>query len=307
MSTGRATHSICNLCAAEFPTAAAVVLVKDGHTIVRCPNCELVFRASLPDPSEVPELYGPEYFAATDGDLGHEGYLNYVADADVHRLNARRRLRELGRLASPGNLLDVGCAAGFFVDEASRAGWKARGIDVSAPMVEWGRARLEAELAVGSLIDLPEDRSESCITMWDYIEHALDPRGDLERASVRLRPGGLLALSTGDVRSLLARLSLAKWHLMTPRHHNYFFSTRTIQRLLRATGFEIVRIGHPASVFPMRYLAHKSGLSVDVRPVAAAATRLARSRLGAVRVPMNLWDVMTVVARRPLHPTEGPP
>ena len=32
-----------------------------------------------------------------------------------------------------------------------------------------------------------------------------------------------LALSTGDVGSLAARLSGSRWHLLTPRHHNYFF------------------------------------------------------------------------------------
>ena len=86
--------------------------------------------------------------------------------------------------------------------------------------------------------------------MWDYIEHAVDPRADVERARYRLRPGGLLALSTGDVGSLLALFPLDRWHLMTPRHHNYFFSARTLQLLLRDCGFEVVVVRHPAAVFP---------------------------------------------------------
>ena len=290
----------CNICVTTFATADAVAVVRDGLTIVRCPTCSLVFRARLPEPTDVQALYDRDYFVAEEGALGHEGYLDYLADAEVHRLNARRRLRRLAGLCDPGNLLDVGCAAGFFVDEAAREGWAARGIDVSAPMVEWGRATLGADLAVGSLLDTTPDRTESCVTMWDYIEHALDPRGDLERAHARLSPGGVLALSTGDVASALARVSLAGWHLMTPRHHNYFFSPATMRRLLRAVGFEVVEVRHPGAVFPLRYLAHKAALSVGTRVTTLAASRLARSRLGAIRVPVNLWDVMTVVARRPL-------
>jgi SAM-dependent methyltransferase len=289
----------CNLCGASFATASAVALVKDGLTIVRCPRCELLFRAWLPHPSEVPDLYGSEYFKAADGSLGYEGYLDYVGDADVHRLNARRRLRRLARFARPGTLLDVGCAAGFFVAEAGEAGWDARGIDVSASMVEWGREHLGADIDVGSLVEGRRHRAESCITMWDYIEHAVDPRGDLERAYELLEPGGLLAISTGDAASSLARISLRRWHLMTPRHHNFFFSTRTLQRLLRDIGFEVVDLGRPGSVFPLRYLAHKACLAVDLRPATTLASRLERSRLGAIRLPMNLWDVITVVARRP--------
>jgi predicted Zn finger-like uncharacterized protein len=290
----------CNLCAAAFAIADAVLLVKDAHEIVRCPRCRLVFRARLPDPSDLAALYGADYFAAASGEIAHEGYLDYVADADVHRVNARRRLRLLARLTSPGRLLDVGCAAGFFVEEATRAGWAARGLDISAPMVAWGQRTLGVEISVGTLSEPSDDPLVSCITMWDYIEHAIDPSGDLERARSRLRPGGLLALSTGDVGSLLARLSLDRWHLMTPRHHNYFFSAATLQHLLRDRGYDVVGVSHPGAVFPLRYLAHKACMAVDVRPATAAASFLARSRLGLLQVPLNLWDVMTVIARRPL-------
>ena len=54
-----------------------------------------------------------------------------------------------GARSPPGPLLDVGCAAGFFVDEATRTGWQARGVDVSRPMVDWARARLGADLRLG--------------------------------------------------------------------------------------------------------------------------------------------------------------
>ena len=299
MTSGTPETVICNLCATEFEVAAALLLVKDTHEIVRCPGCRLVFRARLPDAADIASLYGPDYFSADSGAVGHEGYLDYAADAEIHRVNARRRLRLLARLVRPGSLLDVGCAAGFFVEEATRAGWVARGLDVSESMVDWGRSQLGVEISVGTLTGPSDGRLESCITMWDYIEHAVDPRGDLERAMSRLRPGGLLALSTGDVGSLLARLSLDRWHLMTPRHHNYFFSAETMRRLLRDCGYEVVTARHPAAVFPVRYLAHKACMAVDVRPATAAASFLARSRLGRLQVPMNLWDVMTVVARRP--------
>jgi 2-polyprenyl-3-methyl-5-hydroxy-6-metoxy-1,4-benzoquinol methylase len=289
----------CTLCTTVFDADQAVIVVKDGHQIVRCPVCGLVSRASLPAPADIAELYGTEYFAATEGSLGHEGYLDYVADEDVHRANARRRLARIRRFVEPGNLLDVGCAAGFFVDEARRAGWAARGVDVSEEMVTWGQNRLRANLRVGTLADLPQERAASCVTMWDYLEHALDPRTDLVRARAHLRPGGILALSTGDIGSLLARVSLERWHLLTPRHHNYFFSATTLRRVLASVDLEVVALGHSGSSFPIRYLAHKAALVIDRRPVRAAARALATRRPGCWVIPVNLGDVMTVIARRP--------
>jgi hypothetical protein len=86
---------------------------------------------------------------------------------------------------------------------------------------------------------------------------------------------------------------------MTPRHHNYFFTRRTMTRLIETAGLELVSLGHPSSVFPLRYLAHKLSLTFDASVLEALARRLARSPAGARAVPVNLWDVMTVVARRP--------
>ena len=206
----------------------------------------------------------------------------------MHRANARRRLGRLVEFTEPGTLLDVGCAAGFFVDEASRCGWHARGVDVSEVMVDWGRRHTTGDICVGTLRDVPRDRVESCITMWDYIEHALDPRDDVEQAFARLQPGGVLAVSTGDADSALARMSLEHWHLMTPRHHNYFFTKETMRRLLESVGFEIRYVGHPAAVFPLRYLAHKACLTVDISLLDALARRLARSTLGARRAGQPL-------------------
>jgi SAM-dependent methyltransferase len=256
----------------------------------------LTFRAHLPTASDLASIYDDAYFAGTTRD----GYLDYVGDADVHRLNARKRLARLNCLTTRGCLLDVGCAAGFFVDEAQRDGWSAVGVDVSHPMVAWGQSHTEARLSVGTLIDFPRDGTPlSCITMWDYLEHTLDPRADVEDAFSRLSPGGIIALSTGDVGSLLARLSLRRWHLMTPRHHNYFFSARTLTTLLRSCGFELVQLSRPAAVYPLRYLAHKACLVLNVGLLDAVAERIAASTVGTIRVPVNLWDVITVVARRP--------
>lgn len=266
--------------------------VKDGYEIVRCPSCGLLFRADLPTEADLDEIYGPEYFQG-----GAEGYLDYLADEEVHRLSARRRLDLLERVVPRGRLLDVGAAAGFFVDEARTRGWDAAGIDVSAPMVEWGSRELQVPLERKLLAGLADDAFDA-VTMWDYIEHALDPAADLRRARELLRPGGVLALSTGDAATFVARVSGSRWHLLTPRHHNFFFSAATLSRLLAQSGLQLVSLDHRGSRYPLRYLVHKSRTLVPARALDALTGRLARSRLGAVALPVNLRDIVTVVARR---------
>jgi SAM-dependent methyltransferase len=286
--------SVCIVCSGEFAPEAHVRWTKDGHDIVRCPSCGLLFRRELPTQAELDEIYGLEYFKG-----GAAGYLDYVADEDVHRSSARNRLDALDRVVPRGRLLDVGAAAGFFVDEARARGWDASGIDVSEPMVDWGKRTLSAPLERATLATsgLPA-ASLDALTMWDYIEHSIDPVADLERAHELLRPGGVLALSTGDAATLVARLSGSRWHLLTPRHHNFFFTAATLSRLLGRSGFDVVTLDHRGSRYPLRYLVHKLRTLVPLRALDTLTGRLAQGRLGAVALPVNLWDIVTVVARR---------
>jgi 2-polyprenyl-3-methyl-5-hydroxy-6-metoxy-1,4-benzoquinol methylase len=262
---------------------------------VRCPSCGLLFRRDLPTQAELDEIYGLEYFKG-----GASGYLDYVADEDVHRSSARNRLDALERVVPRGRLLDVGAAAGFFVDEARTRGWDATGIDVSEPMVAWGRRALSAPVERATLASSGTPAASlDALTMWDYLEHSIDPAADLERAHELLRPGGVLALSTGDAAAFVARISGSRWHLLTPRHHNFFFTAATLSRLLTQSGFDVVSLDHRGSRYPLRYLVHKLRTLLPLPALDTLTGRLARSRVGAVTFPMNLWDIATVVARRP--------
>jgi 2-polyprenyl-3-methyl-5-hydroxy-6-metoxy-1,4-benzoquinol methylase len=290
----------CNSCDTDMSVREARAYVKDGFEIVRCPSCGLVFRAHPPTTEELRGIYGDAYFASPkdDDEIGATGYLDYVADEDLHRVNARKRLQQLQQHAPPGRLLDVGCAAGFFLDEARHAGWDPRGIEVAETMAAWARDRLNLRVEPLPFAQARlEESGYDAVTMWDYIEHSIDPSADVKRARELIAPGGVLALSTGDVGSLAARVFGTRWHLLTPRHHNFFFEPRTLGRMLERSGFEIVSIGHPAAWYTVRYLAHKLRTIVDWPPVAHVAEWLHSAEVGRVQVPVNLWDIMVVVAR----------
>lgn len=287
----------CPVCGAQVDSGRDWRLKKDGLDLVTCPGCGLLMRASLPDAAELSSIYAAEYFKnGTDEPV--DGYADYIADAKWHRDAARRRLAILDRFVPHrGELLDVGAAAGFFVAEANTHGWKAEGIDVAEAMVSWGLSNLDAHLQLGSLESIGGSARYEAITMWDYIEHSLDPRGEIEKAHDLLRPGGVLALSTGDADSLVGRLSGSRWHLLTPRHHNFFFGSSTLRQLLRRSGFEVVWMRHPASWYSVAHLAYKLDRTIRVRSIGPLASRIATSRAGRIGVPANLFDIVTVVAR----------
>lgn len=276
----------CPLCA-DASSPSTVWFRKDGCDIFSCPACTVRFRWPLPAASDVQALYGMEYFHDADGDLRGSGYLDYIADEPCHRRNARRRLRMLDALLSERKtLFDAGCAAGFFLREAVHDDWRAEGVDLSVEMSAYARTSLGLAVTTGAFTQTPiPPQSLDAVTMWDYLEHTRELLQELSHAHACLRTGGVLMLSTGDASSLVARFSGKRWHLLTPRHHFFYFTPLSIRRALERAGFSDITITHPGAAYSLRYLLHKLRL-----PFGSLVPR-------TWCVSVNLGDIMTVSAR----------
>jgi 2-polyprenyl-3-methyl-5-hydroxy-6-metoxy-1,4-benzoquinol methylase len=293
----------CNLCGAVVDASLPARWRKDGFDVVQCPRCALLFRRDLPAGDEVAEIYAEEYFKRPASDAGAQGYLDYLRDEEAHRLSARKRLAWLDRrgVRPPGRLLDVGAAAGFFMDEARRSGWEVEGIDVAPSLSGWARERLGLQVLTGEFQGaMFSGEPFDCLTMWDYIEHSVDPMGDFRHALELLGGSGHLVLSTGDAASPVARLSGKRWHLLTPRHHNFFFTAATLRSGLDRAGFDVLESKHLSSPYSLRYCVYKLGTIMPRSRVLRFASRLtSASRLGRVALPVNLGDIVTVLAKAP--------
>ena len=73
------------------------------------------------------------------------------------------------------------------------------------------------------------------VTALEVLEHVADPADVLRRIRRLLRPGGLFFYTTGNAAR--HRKGLAKWGYVRPDIHVSYFEPRTLERLLRETGF----------------------------------------------------------------------
>src|SRR5262249_49965052 len=154
---------------------------------------------------------------------------DYLASEAVLRREFRSSIEKLRRhVPERGRLLEVGCAYGFLLAEASPY-FDCVGVEVSAPAVGHGRS-LGLDVRQGVLTP---DRARQlgsfdAVVMLDVIEHLDRPADTLKLLASLLRPQGVLMVSTGDWGSLLARTMGPRWRLMTPPQHLFFFSRRTL-------------------------------------------------------------------------------
>jgi 2-polyprenyl-3-methyl-5-hydroxy-6-metoxy-1,4-benzoquinol methylase len=256
-----------------------------GFAVHRCPACGLG-RTLLPEGFDVAGIYDESYFQGGQAD----GYADYQGSRAELSLEFRQVVRLL-QAGGPGGgrLLEIGCAYGFFLDEAA-GGFDVYGVELAEHARQSCRARglrVAARLDdAGVLAGAPYD----AVVMLDVIEHLPDPAGTLLAVAGMLRPGGRLVLTTGDFGALTARALGARWRLMTPPQHLWFFTVAALGHCLRSAGFELVSTTHPAKRVPLSLLVYQLGRMLG------RGNRW-RLNLGG-SVPVNLFDAMRIVARR---------
>jgi len=118
------------------------------YAIVRCRQCGLHFLWPQPATQDTLELYSEHYFNSSDGLA--RGYSTYVEQAADLRATFRQRLRYLPKPGQRDRLLDVGAAAGYFVEQARIAGWDAEGLEPSRWAAAYARDQLHVPVREGT-------------------------------------------------------------------------------------------------------------------------------------------------------------
>ncbi len=284
----------CNICGSEDRSPFCP---ENGLGLVKCNHCGLVYVGARPDPRELYALYGETYFH--NNESGVVGYTDYLKDEGNIRQTFSGRLNWLERFIKPGKLLDVGCAAGFFLDEAKKRGWQVQGLDVSGFAVQYVKDRFGFDAQQGSLTELDYPAgSYDLLTMWDVIEHVPDPKAYIQRAAELLRSGGVFSLATPDVDSIPAKLTGKRWvGYKLSEEHVYYFSVHTLKQLLNEAGFEVVDVRHVGKFVTMRLFLNRLGM---YSPLIAGVLSLAERafKLSERSLYVNPFDIVAITARK---------
>jgi 2-polyprenyl-3-methyl-5-hydroxy-6-metoxy-1,4-benzoquinol methylase len=221
-----ALRTRCPICSATDLTDAWLV---HGWRIVRCSICTAAFVGEAMTEEEVTSRYSTEYFEGG----GFEAYPDYLKDESCHRRQARYYLGHLRRLGrTGGSLLDIGCAAGFFLDEARSAGWQTRGCDVSEYTANYARTRLNLSVDAGAVEDLiASDETFDVATLFSVIAHVAEPRRIEATLHRLLRSGGIVLLETSNRDATIARLLGRRWHLLAPPTVLHYFNRKSLETL----------------------------------------------------------------------------
>jgi SAM-dependent methyltransferase len=238
---------------------------------------------------DVNTYYTEDYFTGARRD----GYADYRGSESVLRREFARTVEFIRRFRGGGRLLEIGCAYGFFLQEAQRC-YEVAGIEIADAAVTFCRTRgLSVTHGVADEATLAQFGMLDVIVLLDVIEHLANPQATLRLCRKQLNPGGLIVITTGDFASFYARLAGPHWRLMTPPQHLWFFTPESIQRVSHSVGLTLEACDHPWKFVPIALIEFQMRrlLGADVRPATGFANR--------VGLPLNLFDAMRCVLRNP--------
>ncbi len=235
-------------------------------------------------------IYSDSYFSGDE-------YVDYLSDSPVFERQFQDRLWVVKRFQPDGDLIEIGCAYGFFLAVAQED-YRVRGFDIAEGPVAYARERLGVDARCEDFLDASlEPESADVVVIWDTIEHLPRPDLTVDKVARVLRLGGFLFLTTGDIGSVLARLRRVKWRLIHPPTHLHYFSRRTIAMLLENAGLQPVEMKYVGVWRSLRQIAYSLLMLGKQRP-SRLYRLIADSSLGDFSVVLNMYDIMLVVGQK---------
>jgi len=245
----------CALCGA---TDTVRLYTKWKWGIERCRRCGLVYANPRAPESKILGRYSSEYFwneyLPAAGAAG--GHIDYVFIDDRHKM-----MLDLIRQHAPEGtrFLEVGCGAGLLLKAAQRAGWTTAGIELSPDAASFARERLG--------LDVRQERAEEMsfppgsfdvAVMSEVIEHLFQPRTVVRALRAALKPGGILLITTPNFEAISRHVHGVNWEVLSPLEHTYYFTARTLSRLLGENGFEVIET-NPVLPILLDYVSNPQG------------------------------------------------
>jgi 2-polyprenyl-3-methyl-5-hydroxy-6-metoxy-1,4-benzoquinol methylase len=198
----------------------------------RCHDCGTVLRNP-----RLPEAYRVSRYAEM---VLPDSRKQLVARKQIHYEYVSRELTRLSASGAAGRLLDFGCGAGGFLVAARHLGFRVAGLEVNRDLARHVEATYSIPVFAG-LIDDPnfELGPFDVIASFQVFEHLIDPRNTLAQLLAHLAPGGLLLIEVPNLAALGERLRRGS---TMDDSHLFYFNARSLSRLLREAGLEVVRI-----------------------------------------------------------------
>lgn len=199
--------------------------------------------------------YGDSYFLE---EYQNQYKKTYYEDEPNLRMMARRRLGVIHDLFGSDLrgkfLLEIGSAAGFFLDEAKKLELSTKGYELSGREVDYSVSKLGLDVSASSILNVNENTyadSVDILCAFFVIEHILDIEALWQKMNAWIKPGGIVYLALPSFFGPTFQTNPEAWFATHPEDHFYDYDLTSLKKLLSILGYRF-RYARPMSYHPKR-------------------------------------------------------
>jgi 2-polyprenyl-3-methyl-5-hydroxy-6-metoxy-1,4-benzoquinol methylase len=233
----------CPVCGSE--TSNLFLMAKDyfhtgeSFSIVKCSGCGFRYTNPRPEPTELGKYYqSADYISHSDSRRGL--FASVYQMVRKYTLNRKKVL--IGKFISRGNLLDIGCATGQFLNFMAAEGWTTTGIEPDEKTRNRAISEYGLHVYPEEKLNELKESSFDVITMWHVLEHVAGLNQRMEQIKKLLKPGGIIIIAVPNCNSYDAEKYGQFWAGYDLPRHLYHFTKSDINRLAEKFEFTIVKI-----------------------------------------------------------------
>lgn len=210
-----------------------IFIQKGNVTLVKCPDCGLVFQSPVLDSVAIKERYRAPDYQQVLSSLVVESHSYRVRRFGMERMRILERHHEP---QIPRRVLDIGSSTGFFLEAAQNCGWDAVGVELAPESREFSLSRGH-QVEAKPLEEIDFGELFGAVTLFDTLEHLEDPKETIERARDLLVRGGNLFVYVPNIDSVSFSLQGEGANFIM-RNHLQYYSPETLFDFLDRSGFE---------------------------------------------------------------------
>ena len=222
----------------------------------KCISCELIIGFNSISAGDLEKYYAnPHYYDYWGSDIYH------ISTEDIKKSTFSNYFNKIDKLITKGKYLDIGCSVGFSLETAKKYGWQPYGIEVSPQIALIAKKKFPNNIFVGTLEkNVKKNVFKSpifkLVSLFDTVEHFIDPLFSLKSIKNFLTPKGLLIMTTPDIESLSFKFMRNYWpHLL--KEHLFYFSKKTVKKLLEKAGYKVEAIEPAIKYHNLNYAFHR--------------------------------------------------
>ncbi len=172
-----------------------------------------------------------------------KGFINSLYHAVRKRtLNKKKQLviDQVGM--SKGEVLDIGCGTGAFLNTMKAAGWGISGLEPDDTARKKANELYHIDpQSPGKLFEL-KPGSYHAITMWHVLEHVHELHAYIKQLANLITPQGKIFIAVPNYKSKDAAIYGANWAAYDVPRHLYHFSPASMEQLLKTYNLKLTTI-----------------------------------------------------------------